>query len=80
MNKQVAFDGVTPLNPDAVAIPCGLVAQAFFNDTFQISQNQKQVQIQFQNLAWDIETDKKFKNQQRADWDTVQWTDIQDCK
>lgn len=34
MGKVVAYDNVTLLNPDAVAVPCGLVAKANFNDTF----------------------------------------------
>ena len=33
MNKTVAIDG-TPLVNSAPAIPCGLIAQSYFNDTF----------------------------------------------
>lgn len=36
MNKTVAIDG-SPLSPSDPAIPCGLIAQSLFNDTFEIS-------------------------------------------
>ena len=31
-----AYDGVTPLDPDAPAFPCGLVAKSVFNDTLEL--------------------------------------------
>lgn len=34
VGRLYAVDEKTKLNPDAVAIPCGLVAKSFFNDTF----------------------------------------------
>lgn len=37
MGVTIAFDNVTTLNPDAVAIPCGLIAKSVFNDTFQLN-------------------------------------------
>lgn len=36
MGKTLAVDGVTVLDPDAVAYPCGLVAKSVFNDTFSL--------------------------------------------
>lgn len=34
MGKVIAYDNYTLLDPDAVAVPCGLVAKSLFNDTF----------------------------------------------
>ena len=36
MGKTVAADGVTELNPDDVAIPCGLIAKSVFTDKYTI--------------------------------------------
>jgi hypothetical protein len=32
-----AYDGVTDLNPDSPAIPCGLVAKSVFTDRYWVS-------------------------------------------
>jgi len=42
-NSDLASVGITlsvdltPLAPDATAVPCGLIAKSFFNDTYAIS-------------------------------------------
>ncbi|CAK86341.1 unnamed protein product (macronuclear) [Paramecium tetraurelia] len=56
MNKTVAIDG-TPLTPTAPAIPCGLIAQSLFNDTFDISYELNngtliKVPVSSQGIAW----------------------------
>lgn len=33
---KTAYDGVTVLDPNAAAFPCGLVAKSYFNDTFEL--------------------------------------------
>lgn len=40
MGKEFAWDKVTVLDPDAVAIPCGLIAKSLFNDTYLLNKNQ----------------------------------------
>lgn len=37
MNKEFAYDKVTRLDPEKVAIPCGLIAKSVFNDTYMLS-------------------------------------------
>jgi len=34
--KMVSWDNVTPINPDDIASPCGLIAKSVFNDTYQL--------------------------------------------
>ncbi|CAD8176348.1 unnamed protein product [Paramecium pentaurelia] len=56
MGKTVAIDG-TPLEPTAPAIPCGLIAQSLFNDTFDISYQVSngtvyKVEASNQGIAW----------------------------
>jgi len=34
IDKLYAFDKKTLLNPNDVAIPCGLIAKSVFNDTY----------------------------------------------
>lgn len=38
MNATLSWAGV-PLNPDAIASPCGMFPRAFFNDSYSITQN-----------------------------------------
>ncbi len=84
MGKTHSVNG-TPLDPDAVAYPCGLVAKTLFNDTFIISKNYpfapgaSQVFINDSNIAWKSDLTYKFKNLE-GDWKSVQWIDMTDCK
>ncbi len=34
IDRKLAFDGKTLLNPYDIAIPCGLIAKSVFNDTY----------------------------------------------
>ena len=40
------------LDPDAAAMPCGLVAKSFFTDTFELNLNDKPQKIVSENIAW----------------------------
>lgn len=83
IDKLYAVDGVTLLDPEAVAIPCGLIAKSVFNDTYELSNVQdfqSSLTIDDSDIAWKSDVDFKFKNQDREDWDTVQWHDISDRK
>lgn len=83
IDKVFAADGVTKLDPEAIAIPCGLIAKSFFNDTYSLSQVENfatTLDIDSSDIAWKSDVDFKFKNQDREDWDTVQWHDITDRK
>jgi LEM3 (ligand-effect modulator 3) family / CDC50 family len=59
-----------------VANPCGLIAQTLFNDTYQIqSSNGTAIFIDETNIAWPSDKEKKFKR--AANWQDIQWTDVE---
>ena len=88
MGVTLAADGVTQLDPDAVAYPCGLIAKAYLKSmevSFQLSTGEtfapeNVVEINDTNIAWKSDRELKFKNPDRSDWNTVQWLDTTDGK
>lgn len=74
------YDRKTKLDLDSEAIPCGLVAKSFFNDTFVLSQivdgSEKAIPISEQNIAWESDRKYKFKNP-KGDWLKTQWMDLE---
>jgi len=67
MGKEIAYDTVTVLDPDEVAIPCGLIAKSVFNDTYLLNQYEDFrdsgiVSIDDSDIAWKSDVDFKFKN------------------
>lgn len=51
------------LDANAPAIPCGLVAKSFFNDTFKLyGSGGKQITIDEDKIAWSSDVEFKFKN------------------
>lgn len=82
-----AFDGVTKLVPEDAAFPCGLVAKSFFTDKFVSFTSEKTASTEAKNykiddseIAWDSDVEYKFKNLDQADWNTIQWMDVEDRK
>lgn len=71
----VAVDG-TPLDPNAVAIPCGNAARAFFNDYYTLSSVDTGMvfDISDKSIAWQSDIDHKFKNIDLS----RQWLNIED--
>ena len=72
-NKKAA-DNETILNLNDVAIPCGLLAKTYFNDSFdEWKVNNETLNVNEKNIAW--EKDKElFKNSNLS----KQWVDIED--
>lgn len=78
------------LDSDKPAIPCGLVAKSFFNDTYELyrkvegSESGYKVPISSDNIAWTSDVNYKFKNieakGQIKDHMDIQWHDMQDRK
>lgn len=74
------------LKPDDPAIPCGLVAKSFFNDTYTITYpNGSPVTIDSSSIAWDSDVEYKFKNIEKnlpagKSWEDVQWLNMKDRK
>lgn len=58
----VSADGIQPLEPDQIAIPCGVAARAFFNDTFTLFKDNSQINILDTGIAWETDIEHKFKN------------------
>ena len=77
MGKTVAFDGVTTLEPDAVAYPCGLIAKSLFNDTFDLYLDNQLIIMDQSDIAWKSDVEYKFRNQ-AGDWQSKQWADVED--
>ena len=52
------------LTPKSIANPCGLIARSYFNDTYHLSPvdtKTETIKISFEDIAWSIDKDKKFK-------------------
>ena len=59
------------MNGDLPAIPCGLVAKSYFNDTFELihmdkdesgHEKENPVSINTKSIAWSSDLDFKFSN------------------
>ena len=76
MNKKKNIKDNSDLTSDDIAIPCGLMAKSFFNDTFQfilLSEGNKTIKVNDTNIARKSDKDK-FKN---IDF-SMQWIDMTD--
>lgn len=52
-----------PLDPEAPAIPCGLIAKSFFNDTYELAySNGTKVNINEEGIAWSADMYYRYKN------------------
>ena len=83
---QVKIDDSQP------AIPCGLVAKSYFNDTFELYRKGNNgnpdvpIKIQVNNIAWSSDIQYKFANVKNipaelgTDWRDVQWQDMTEGK
>lgn len=75
------------------AIPCGLVAKSFFNDTYTLRLGDKVINITDKNIAWSSDVAYKYKNIKNTTipktlklhdkstptkWTQVQWHDMTD--
>ena len=80
LGRDVAMDGKTELDENAAAFPCGLVAKSFFNDTFELWKDNVNLTIWDDNIAWKSDVDYKFKNLDVKDYESIQWTNVEDRK
>lgn len=75
MNKIMSFDNKTHLDPNKPAVPCGLIAHSFFNDTFSLMDpNGFAIPINEKDIAW--EADKKYKFKNLEGGEKIQWIDM----
>ena len=73
---NLSFDNTTQLEPNQKAIPCGLMAKTFFNDTYKILKVENgantTVEVKEDNIAFDKDRDLYKKNK----YPTRQWMDL----
>ena len=69
------LDGTT-LPDDAPAHPCGLIAKSFFNDTYEIRQNGRRIDIDENGIAWPTDKKDLFKNVDN--YESKQWMSVED--
>ena len=63
------------LDPNDVAVPCGLIAKSFFQDTYELKdENGNDIEIDSTDIAWKADRELKYKN---GDKDK-QWIDMTD--
>jgi len=70
---NMSIDG-TPLDPTATAIPCGLVARSFFNDTFNFTIDNESIIVDDSDIAFAKDRDLYSKNSYKD----KQWQDLTD--
>ena len=58
-----------------IAHPCGLIANTFFNDSYELFDGANPVMIDEKNIAWPSDR-RKVKNS--PDWRKEQWIDMED--
>ena len=69
--SQTALDG-SALDPEAYAVPCGLMAKTFFNDTFSFSIGSTDLTVDETNIAFDKDKKLYDENPDRS----KQWMDM----
>jgi len=69
--NKLAIDNTT-LDPNAIAIPCGLMAKTFFNDSFKFKNGSKDLPVDETNIAFGKDKKLYDKNPNPS----KQWTDI----
>lgn len=72
MKVTTSWGGV-PLDPRAVASPCGTIAYTFFNDVFGLSYQGNSIPIDQSDITWANDVRGKFKRS--ADSEQTQWID-----
>ena len=84
MEKNISLSGLE-LNPNEVAVPCGLIAKSFFNDTYQLKNEKGEpITIDESNIAWEADKKLKYKNVKDPNgkddefYKKVQWIDMTD--
>ena len=76
MGKKFSING-TPLDQNAPANPCGLVALSIFNDKYEMKdEDGTPITIDSSEIAW--ETDVKNKYDRPPNADSIQWHDTTD--
>lgn len=63
MFAEYSFTG-EPLDPDEVAIPCGMIAKHWFTDWYELfDENGKKIEIDETDISWKVDHTLLFNNQ-----------------
>lgn len=76
--KTTSFND-TPLDPNAPANPCGLIARSLFNDSYVLTTDEDGtfvVDINPKNIAWKSDRNGRYRRPKNAE--KIQWTDVED--
>ena len=76
--KTTSFSN-TPLDPDAPANPCGLIARSLFNDSYLLTSDEDGmfvIDINPKNIAWNSDRKGRYRRPENAE--KLQWTDVED--
>ena len=76
-NEKIKMNREKDLDPNAFAIPCGLIAKAFFNDEYQLYKKNitnSRINIDEEGIANDYDKDYMYKNFEN--WKDKQWLDV----
>ena len=73
-STQTALDDTTVLNPNDIAVPCGLVAKTFFNDRFTFKIGSENLVVDETNIAFGKDKKLYDKNPDPS----KQWIDMTD--
>ncbi len=73
-SDKKAIDGTTNLIMESKAIPCGLMAKTFFNDSYQFSIDSQSINVDEKNIAFDKDRDLYKKERDP----TKQWHELTD--
>ena len=85
MNKNKSYFTNKTLDPDEVAVPCGLIAKSYFNDNFTnwtidnyvFVYEYESFKPNEKNIAWEADKKLKYKNL-KDEYKEKQWIDMED--
>ena len=77
MNKYISYTGQL-LDPEEVAVPCGLIAKSYFNDSFtNWTYDDNNFEPNENNIAWEADKKLKYKNL-KDEYKDKQWINMED--
>lgn len=76
MGQVMSFTGKA-LEPNELAVPCGLIAKSYFNDIYTKWQKQdgREIYVNENDISWSADKEIKFKNTNNLDKQWINMTD-----
>lgn len=60
-NKPIPIKDIEKFKSE-IASPCGLIAKSYFNDTYSMNLNDKNIKIEENGISWPNDRGKKYKS------------------